>query len=252
MEIFLSFVVYAGLVATFLGFVSLLRPLTFLRIATRRRGAIIFVCGIAAVLIAFNLPARETRVAAVATQLDEWMPAYQFHELHSIRVHASREKVFAALKEVRADEILFLHTLTWIRRFGRPGPESILNPPKETPILDVALHSGFMLLSEERDREVVLGTLVATPAGWRPHGERTIEGFRTLRAPGFALAAMNFRLDEHGAGETLLTTETRVFATDASARRRFARYWRTIYPGSALIRIMWLRAVKNRAEGETR
>jgi hypothetical protein len=39
-----------------------------------------------------------------------------------------------------------------------------------------------------------------------------------------------------------------VHATDDSARRKFARYWRVIYPGSALIRRMWLRAIKLRAE----
>ena len=44
------------------------------------------------------------------------------------------------------------------------------------------------------------------------------------------------------------STETRVFATDDSARRRFAAFWRVIYPGSALIRRMWLRAIQRRAE----
>jgi hypothetical protein len=40
---------------------------------------------------------------------------------------------------------------------------------------------------------------------------------------------------------------THVFATD-TARRRFALYWRIIYPGSAFIRRMWLQAIKRRAE----
>ncbi|HXT21641.1 MAG TPA: hypothetical protein VN923_12895, partial [Thermoanaerobaculia bacterium] len=56
-------------------------------------------------------------------------------------------------------------------------------------------------------------------------------------------------LDDEGGGWTRVTTETRVFATDDHARRRFAAYWRTIYPGSALIRRMWLRAIRARAEG---
>ena len=42
--------------------------------------------------------------------------------------------------------------------------------------------------------------------------------------------------------------ETRVHATDAPTKRKFAAYWRTIYPGSALIRVMWLRAIRRRAE----
>lgn len=68
-------------------------------------------------------------------------------------------------------------------------------------------------------------------------------------APGFALAAMNFELEDDGPGACRVTTETRVHATDARSRRLFATYWRTIYPGSALIRRLWLRAVRLRAEG---
>ena len=35
--------------------------------------------------------------------------------------------------------------------------------------------------------------------------------------------------------------------TVRAARRRFAAYWRVIYPGSAIIRRMWLRAIERRA-----
>ncbi|MFI5167541.1 MAG: hypothetical protein ACHQQS_13065 [Thermoanaerobaculales bacterium] len=45
-----------------------------------------------------------------------------------------------------------------------------------------------------------------------------------------------------------MTTETRVAATDAGARRALATYWRVIYPGSSLIRTTWLAAIKQRAE----
>jgi hypothetical protein len=47
---------------------------------------------------------------------------------------------------------------------------------------------------------------------------------------------------------TVLSTETRVLATDAAARRRFRRYWLAIRPFSGLIRRVWLRAIKRRAE----
>jgi len=86
------------------------------------------------------------------------------------------------------------------------------------------------------------------PRGWRPKRRPTPEDFKALREPGFAIAAMNFLVEDAGSGACIVTTETRIYATDASARRRFARYWRVIYPGSALIRRMWLRAVKRRAE----
>ena len=59
---------------------------------------------------------------------------------------------------------------------------------------------------------------------------------------------MNFRIEEAGPDGCVVTTETRVFTTDPSSRRKFGEYWRVIYPGSALIRRMWLQAIKRRAE----
>jgi hypothetical protein len=58
---------------------------------------------------------------------------------------------------------------------------------------------------------------------------------------------MNFLVTGDGAGGSRVSTETRVFANSVPARRRFAAYWRVIYPGSAIIRRMWLRAIARRA-----
>jgi len=226
----------------------LVRPLRRIGIRKRSRAALVLVCGILVAAVGMNLPAPETQVATVQTQLDQFIPQYQFHEFHSIRVAAPKERVYQAIKEVRADEILLFRTLTWIRRGGRPGPESILNAPERRPLLEVAIHSGFLQLADEPNQEIVIGTLVGAPPGWRPKANPMPEDFKALHAPGFALAAMNFHLEEDGAGGTRVTSETRVYATDAATRRRFARYWRVIYPGSALIRRMWLRAVRRRAE----
>jgi hypothetical protein len=248
-------IVYLGLVTMFAGGVSVLKPLKFLAIHSRGQALLVVATGLIVVIIGASLPAREARVATPRTQLDAFMPAWQFSEFHSVRIAAPKEKVYTALKQVTAEEILFFRTLIWIRRFGRPGPESILNPPPDMPLLEVATRTTFIVLAEEPAQEIVFGTLVAAPRGWRPSGEPSAEGFKALYAqPGFALAVMNFRLEDCDHGEkttasscTRLTTETRVYATDAPKRRAFARYWRVIYPGSSLIRIMWLRAVKRRA-----
>jgi hypothetical protein len=58
---------------------------------------------------------------------------------------------------------------------------------------------------------------------------------------------MNFMVRPVGPNRSILTTETRVFANTPSARRAFGIYWRLIYPGSALIRRTWLRAIRKRA-----
>ena len=59
---------------------------------------------------------------------------------------------------------------------------------------------------------------------------------------------MDFVIVPAGAGRTRVTIETRVAATDIASRRTFAAYWRLIDPGSALLRRMWLQAIKRRAE----
>jgi hypothetical protein len=94
------------------------------------------------------------------TRLDEFAPVWQFHEVHTLGISAPPERVFAAIRQVRADEIALFRTLTWIRRGGRPAPPGILN---------------------------------------------------------------------------------------AGSTQPRAAYWRVIYPGSALIRRMWLRAIARRS-----
>ena len=63
----------------------------------------------------------------------------------------------------------------------------------------------------------------------------------------FAKVAANLYVQPSGE-ETLLSTETRVWAPDPQTRRKFAFYWRVISMGSGWIRVLWLRAVKRRAE----
>ncbi|HYU30764.1 MAG TPA: hypothetical protein VEW48_01255 [Thermoanaerobaculia bacterium] len=241
----------AGLAAGFLGLVSLIWPLRFLGIRSRRRGAAWLASGVALGLAGVALPAPLRRVSERTSALDEIIPSYQFLEHHETRVRASPARVYEAVWKVTAEEIQLFRTLTWLRSPHLPsrgGRESILNAPAKRPILEVATSSGFRLLADQPGREVVVGTIVVAPSGARGPIDSP-QDFAALDAPGYAKAVMNFRLEDEGGGWTRLTTETRVYATDASARRRFAAYWRVIYPGSSFIRRMWLRAIQERADG---
>ena len=71
--------------------------------------------------------------------------------------------------------------------------------------------------------------------------------FTGFDRPGWVRVATDFRVVAITGGSRL-ETETRIQATDQSARRRFAVYWRIVGFGSALVRRDVLRAARKRAE----
>ena len=190
--------------------------------------------------------------------IDDFAPEWQFRETHRIGVLAPADAAWRAIREVTAREIRLFRLLTWVRRFGMPGRESILNAPPDQPIIDVALRTGFQLLASSPPDplsttrrggtigEIVLGSTVVMPrSAARP---TTPDEFLALRAPGWAKAVMNFRVDHAALAMCVVSTETRVWASDTRTQRNFALYWWTIRLGSGLIRRMWLRAIRRRAE----
>ena len=74
---------------------------------------------------------------------------------------------------------------------------------------------------------------------------------RAWSQPGWIKVAMEFRLESTPAG-TVLSTETRILATDPRTRRSFAAYWFLIRASSGAIRREVLRVVAGRAESHTR
>ena len=239
-----------GLAATVLGAVSLVKPLTLFHIHSREAGMLLCLAGAVVAAAGMLLPAPVERVRDSRSDLDRAMPAWQFRERHRTHVDAPPESVDRAIRAVSADDIRLFRTLTWIRspRVRELDGGDILSPPSgPVPLLGVVLRSGFIAVSDRPARELVLGTIVAGPVRTL-RGERTPENFIRLDAPGFAKATMNFAIEPDPAGGSDVTTETRVYATDPRTARRFAAYWRVIYPGSSLIRYMWLRAIGHSAE----
>ena len=184
--------------------------------------------------------------------IDEILPAYDFHEVHATLVHAPPVAVFRAIEETTPAEIPLFRALMGLRALparlaGRGRGE--LDGAK--PLLDQALGAGFVLLGEAPDRELVIGTIGRF---WQLTGSASPRvadawAFRSFDEPGYARAVMNFAVGERRqAGGVIVRTETRIHVPDPDARKQFARYWRVINPGSALIRRMWLRAIKRRAE----
>ena len=242
-------VVDLGLAILLAGAVAVLRPMPWLRIPTRRRGSLVVALGLGLLAAGLAWPVSPLRLGGPQMLLDEVLPVYQFGEHHEIRIPAPRPRVYAAVLSVTAREIRFFRLLTWLRspRLPGAGRESLLNPSADRPILDVALGSGFVRLGEDPGREIVIGAIVC--CGPRT-GPPTVADFQATSGS-LAQAVMNFHLEDEDRGGTRLVTETRIRATDAAAERRFAAYWRVIYPGSAFIRRMWLDAIRRKAESST-
>ena len=248
-----STAVYSAASIALAGLVGLIRPFQTLHRNSRLRAAMILVAGVA-IAVGLSLVTPPQTSSGEHNGIDDFAPVFHFREHHSTIVAAPPERVFAAIRAVTADEIALFSLFTRIRRFGAPGPESILNAPGQQPIIDVAVRTGFHLLVDRPPHEVAIGSVVVAPPRTGPpldgaQRRRFTSGeFKALAQPGFAKATANFSVHDLGNGSSRLETETRIFATDRTALRRFTAYWRIIFPGSSILRATWLSAIKRRAE----
>jgi hypothetical protein len=179
-------------------------------------------------------------------QLDNALPSYDVRERHSITVKADPGTVLDEVLRMTPRDVPVMVVLMALRRL----PSLLLGRGAlgvgGQPIVQQFERAGFVRLGTAED-ELVLG---AVGRFWRPSGglrRVSAEGFAAFAEPGWAKGAVNFRVVPEG-DHTLLSTETRVLATDPAARRSFRHYWRLIHPGSAVIRIAWLRAIRRSAE----
>lgn len=159
--------------------------------------------------------------------IDRVIPAFEFVERHATAIPAEPATVYRALHQVD-----FAGSPTIRILFGMRGlaPRFRQSSGRMRARLEDFLAAGFLLLDEQPGQEVVLGVLW----GRRSPGVDG-RGFASFEEPGHVKAVLNFAVRPHDSG-TLVTTETRVHATDEAARRRFARYWLVVGPFSALIR----------------
>jgi proline iminopeptidase len=181
--------------------------------------------------------------------LEQLLPRYAVAERDRRVIAAPPDQVWQAIQAVTLRELplvwgLFALRSLPVRLAGGKGLPLASDPP----LLAQLWAAGFIRLGEDPGRELA-GGVVGQP--WKPTGgesARVGDGaeFAAFQQPGFVKAAMSFRVTGRPGG-TLVETETRVVATDPVSRRRFARYWLLIRPGSGAIRRSWLRAADRRA-----
>lgn len=171
-----------------------------------------------------------------ATRLDEVMPHWHYREHHELPVSSPPAAVLSAVEEVTWREVPLFRALMTVR-----FPGHALLP--DAPVFGWFERTGFTVLTRT-EQELVVAALkpVTNKAPRAEVGDVGLGVFREFGRPGYIKIAFNFRC----AGG-ILSTETRVLATDSRARRVFAAYWLAIRAGSGIIRHVWLRAIRRRA-----
>ena len=130
--------------------------------------------------------------------LDSIMPFYHFKEFHSIVIRARTKAVITAVKDITPAEIPFMFELLWLHALPSrlfSTKKSDLEIVRKKPFFEQYLNSGFILLAEDENQELVLGRIAQF---WKlindpiPRIDNTQE-FLAFNNPSYAKAAMNFK-----------------------------------------------------------
>jgi hypothetical protein len=243
-----SVVPYAGLILVATGLICLVHPLRTVFIRTRKAALCLIAAGLIGAALALSWPTSTTSVLEQESLLDGAMPRYELVEHHHVRVHAPLQDAYSALQAVTLDELAAYPTLMKVRsaamgrRWSKPnGPAPAIIAVFSDP------GSGYVLI-ERNEREMVFGGLGRVTSNAEKPVLSSPAAFASFHQSGLVKVAFNLKVDDSGNGWTAVSTETRLHGLDAGSRRGMAVYWRLIYPGSGMLRTMWLQAARTRVE----
>ena len=182
--------------------------------------------------------------------LDQFIPAYEVVDRHSLRVAAPAETTLASACDMDLTQSAIIRSIFKARELVLGShPDAVRRPQT---LLAWARELGWAVLAEIPDREIVFGAVtipwVANPV-FRPLPPAE---FARFNEPGYARIAWTLRADPIDATASVVRTETRVATTDQASRAAFRRYWALVSPGVGLIRRLSLRLVKREAERRMR
>jgi hypothetical protein len=147
--------------------------------------------------------------------IDKFIPTYHFNEIHKRLVNASPEQCFLAAKNLDMSPLFITRLLLRLRGL----------PYKDASFAAFMKSMCFNYLAEN------------------PHQEFVIDASK-----GDLKIYWNFAFDEVSTGETMVTTETRVFCLTKKSKRIFTVYWFFIKPFSGYIRKDFLRMIAKSVE----
>jgi uncharacterized protein YndB with AHSA1/START domain len=179
-------------------------------------------------------------------QLDDVVPAPDHVTSQSREIAAPPSVVWDELHKVTLSSLPLSSMLIGVRFLPALLMRGRRDLPLDRNFVDVM---PIPVLSSESPSELVYGGLLQP---WRMLGGEQAPrldaaALSAWNEPGWVKTAMEFRLTPTADGTTL-HTETRVVATDASAKLLFSGYWIVVRAGSSAIRREVLALVAARAE----
>ncbi len=191
--------------------------------------------------------------------LDKYLPRYDFTEVHTIKVKASPETAYRAVMDTTLGEINglvnFLFYLRALPEKLAGREEGFTGLAAGKSLIGQMTENSFVKI-EETPRELVFGMIIPGSIGrvWKKSSELkdyllSPEEFLAFNKPEFLHVIANLMVQEtETPGVVTVYTESRTMGLSEKARKSFRLYWALIRPWSGLIRRLWLKAIKRRAE----
>lgn len=167
-----------------------------------------------------------------------------------IDIAVAPDQVWAALMALTFKDLWVTAPLMAVRSFpsmlARKGALSTKGQTQAQPVLEAMVGGRFVELHRDAPSILTLGLIGQF---WKLSGgvDAAVAGPDAFDEPGYVKTAMDFTISTHRDG-TRVTTTTKNMTTDRHAAKMFGRYWRVVGPGSKVIRLDMLRALKRQAE----
>jgi hypothetical protein len=178
--------------------------------------------------------------------LDRFMPSYEIVERHHVRIAAPAAITLSAAQQVDLQGSPVVRAIIRAREVILGSTPGTRERPRG--LLEEVQSIGWGVLAEIPGREVVLGAVTRPWEANVTFRALPPEEFAAFSEPGYVKIAWTLRADPIDPAHSVFRTETRVLATDPTARARFRRYWSFVSPGIIIIRWALLGPVKKEAE----
>lgn len=247
-----SYFFWIGVILTVIGIISLIHTLVFLFVLNRIIAAFVIIVGILICFISLFYPIRLNHSLTDDQKIDGLLPDYAFNEFHEVSINASIDKVKEVLKVTGVKDIPIAHLLLKIRGIADEDvdlSDKASNNQAGADTITTPDFNFFVVSPDEWITVMILKAVMISKDADKPAPPEisTLEQFNAFNEPGYVKVACNFRFIKKGDDETILTTETRNNGITFKDNRVFGFYWRIIYPGSAIIRRVWLDTINKRA-----